>query len=109
MNDFIQSCQLATTYPKNLISPGEFQGYQHTLQNYVNNLDSRENELFGPEDKASLDFWDLDDGTPGKCYRQDLEDSECIRLMATDRIQIHPYQTTRTGTASPLSALASSK
>ena len=109
MNDFIQSCKLATTYPKNLISPGEHQGYQHTLQNYVDNLDSRENELFGPEDKASLDFWDLDDGATGECTRQDLGDSELMRLMATDRIQICTYKATGTGEASSFSAVTSSK
>ena len=109
MNDFIQSCKLATTYPKNLISPGEHQGYQHTLQNYVDNLDSREKELFGPEDKASLDFWDLDDGTTSECTRQDLGDSGLMRLMVTDRIQIHTYKATGIGETSFFSALASSK
>ena len=74
MNDFIQSCRLATTYPKNLISPGEYRGYQHTLQNYVDKLDSREEELFGPEDKATLDFWDLDDRATRECCRQDFGD-----------------------------------
>ena len=59
MNDFTHSCDAAATYPKNLLCPGE---YQHTLQNYVDHLDSREKDLFDVEDKAFLDFWDLDDG-----------------------------------------------
>ena len=59
MNDFIHSCNAAATYPKNLISHGV---YLHTLQSYVDRLDSREGNLFGSENNASLDFWDLDDG-----------------------------------------------
>lgn len=59
MNDFIHSCDAAPTYPKNLISPGE---YRHTIQSYVELLDNREKNLFDVESKASLDFWDLDDG-----------------------------------------------
>lgn len=59
MNDFVHSCNAAATYPKNLVSHGE---YQHTLQSYVDRLDSREGNLFGSEYNASLDFWDLEDG-----------------------------------------------
>lgn len=61
MNDFIHSCNAAATYPKNLISPRE---YQHTLQSYVDHLDAREKDedLFGDENQAALEFWDLDDG-----------------------------------------------
>lgn len=59
MNDFVHSCNAAPTYPKNLISPGEF---QHSLQNYVNQLDERDALLFDVENKAALDFWELDDG-----------------------------------------------
>ena len=59
MNDFVHSCNAAATYPKNLISHSE---YQHTLQAYVQRLDEREHELFGSEDNAAIDFWDLDDG-----------------------------------------------
>ena len=84
MNDFIQSCKLASTYPKNLISPGEYGGYQHTLQNYVDKLDSREKELFGPEDKATLDFWDLEDGNTRNCCRQDSDDWGSMRLTTTE-------------------------
>ena len=65
MNDFIQSCNAAATYPKNLISLSEYRGYQHSLQTYVDHLDSRESGLFGSEDKAALDFWDLNDGVTG--------------------------------------------
>ena len=63
MNDFIDSCNAAGTYPKNLISPRE---YQHTLQRYVDHLDQCEEDLFGLEDKAALEFWDLEDGATGK-------------------------------------------
>jgi hypothetical protein len=70
MNDLINSCNAAATYPKNLIAPGE---YQHTLQTYVDHLDLHEGELFDSEDKAALDFWDLDDGATGRCYNQDIE------------------------------------
>lgn len=70
MNDFIDSCDAAVIYPKNLISPGE---YQHTLQTYLDHLDLREGELFGFEDKASLDFWDLDDQATGTCFRHGIE------------------------------------
>ena len=70
MNDFIHSCNAAATYPKNLVSRGE---YQHTLQNYVNHLDSRESNLFGSEDKASLEFWDLVDGATSTCFSSDID------------------------------------
>ena len=60
MNDLVNSCNAAATYPKNLISPGE---YQHSLHNYVHQLDERERQLFDIDDKAALDFWDLNDGT----------------------------------------------
>ena len=70
MNDFVRSCNAAATYPKNLVSPGE---YQHTLQSYVDHLDVREKDLFGVESNAALDFWDLDDGTTGSCYSQGIE------------------------------------
>ena len=73
MDDFIRSCRAAAIYPMNLISPGEYRGYQHTLKNYVDVLDSRESKLFGPEDEASIDFWDLNDGATGKCCRQDCQ------------------------------------
>jgi hypothetical protein len=64
MNDFVNSCNAAATYPKNLISPDE---YQHSLQNYVDQLDERESQLFDADDKATLDFWDLDDEAAGTC------------------------------------------
>lgn len=72
MNDFIHSCNAAATYPKNLISPRE---YQHTLQSYVDHLDAREKDedLFGDENQAALEFWDLDDGATGTRYNQDIE------------------------------------
>lgn len=60
MDDFVNSCNAAATYPKNLISPGE---YQHSLQSYRDQLDEREKQLFDVESKATLDFWELDDGT----------------------------------------------
>jgi hypothetical protein len=71
MNDLIHSCRAAATYPKNIISPGE---YQHSLQAYLDQLDRREAELFDSEDKAVLDFWDLEDGATGRCQ------SWCIEL-----------------------------
>ena len=71
MNDFIHSCNAAATYPKNLLSPGE---YQHTLQGYVDRLNQREKELFGSEDKAALDFWDLDDGATGDYHSRGIRD-----------------------------------
>jgi len=64
MNDLVNSCGAAATYPANLISPSD---YQHTLQTYVDHLDKREGELFDTEDKAALDFWDLDEGATGNC------------------------------------------
>lgn len=69
MNDFIRSCDAAATYPLNLISPGE---YKHALQSYVDHLDQQEEQLFGAENKAALDFWDLDDGATGICYNQGI-------------------------------------
>lgn len=68
MNDFIDSCDAAAKYPKNLISPGE---YQHALQTYIDHLDLREGELFG-SNEASLDFWDLDDEATGTCFSQGI-------------------------------------
>ena len=62
MNDFNHSCNAASTYPKNLISPGE---YQHNLQSYVHQLDQRQDELFDIDAKAALHFWDLEDGVAG--------------------------------------------
>lgn len=58
MNEFIQSCNTSAIYPKNLIFPAE---YQHSLQNYVDQLRLREKELFVCNDTAALDFWELDD------------------------------------------------
>lgn len=65
MNDFVHSCDAAATYPQNLISPNE---YQHTLKSYIDDLNLREKYLFGSEDKAALEFWDLDDGATGTDY-----------------------------------------
>lgn len=65
MNDFIRSCDAAASYPKNLISPGE---YKHALQSYVDRLDQHGGRLFGDDKKAALDFLDLDDGAIGTCY-----------------------------------------
>ena len=59
MNDLVHSCNAAPTYPKNLISSGE---YQHTLQNYVRQLDEHDTQLFEVEAQAALDFWELHDG-----------------------------------------------
>ena len=65
MNDFIYSCTAAASYPRNLISHRE---YQHTLDNYVKELDQRDSQLFGSESNAVLDFWDLADGAPSSSY-----------------------------------------
>ena len=65
MNDFVHSCNAAASYPKNNISRSVYRGYQHSLQAYVDHLDLHANDLFGPEDKAALDFWDLTDGNTG--------------------------------------------
>lgn len=65
MNDFIHSCNAAATYPQNLISSEE---YQHNLQEYVEQLNQREPELFDTEDKAYLEFWDLDEGASGNFH-----------------------------------------
>ena len=65
MDVFIHSCNTAATYPKNIIYHGE---YQHTLQTYLDDLDKRETDLFGLEEKASLDFWDLDDKGTSTCF-----------------------------------------
>lgn len=69
MNHFASSCDAAATYPKNLISPNE---YQHTLQGYVDELNVREEKLFDIDDKAALDFWDLDDGAASTYYRYSI-------------------------------------
>ena len=69
MNEFVHSCDASATYPTNLISHNE---YQHTLHNYVQILDERQDQLFGPEGKASLDFWDLDDGASSPCCNECL-------------------------------------
>jgi hypothetical protein len=63
MNDLINSCNAATTYPKNLTSPNN---YQHTLQEYVDLLDQRGGELFDVEDVAALDFWELDENASSR-------------------------------------------
>jgi hypothetical protein len=72
MDDFVNSCNAAATYPKNLISPGE---YQHSLQSYRDQLDEREKQLFDVETKATLDFWELDDGTASTCSQSNGERS----------------------------------
>ena len=73
MNDFAHSCNAADTYPKNLISSG---AYQHTLQNYVDRLDERDNKLFvDVEDEAVLDFWELDDALAGIASQLGLKSS----------------------------------
>ena len=102
MDDFIHSCDAAATYPKNLISHGE---YQHTLQNYVDRLDSRERQLLGSEASASLEFWDLDDEAASNCSALRLTR---WRLIAVDRLQVCSNQAARIRDSSPLSAFNSS-
>ncbi len=64
MDDWVNSCHAAATYPQNLISPGE---YQHSLQSYQDQLDEREKQLFDVDSKAALDLWELDDGAASTC------------------------------------------
>lgn len=90
MNHFINSCNAATTYPKNLISPSE---YQHTLQTYVDELNVREEKLFDTDDKAALDFWDLGDGAASTYYRYwNLRQSVLTRPIGFQLIRTKPQE-----------------
>lgn len=94
MNDFIHSCNAAATYPKNLISPSD---YQHTLQRYVNDLDEREARLFGVEDRATVNFVDLDDGATSTSCDETTKTSKLnllIKRTEAGRLQKHVYRTT---------------
>lgn len=56
MNDLIESCKVANTFPKNLLCHNT---YGYALDTYVRELDKRQSDLFCTEGEGALDFWDL--------------------------------------------------
>lgn len=99
MNELVNSCNAAATYPKNLISPGE---YQHSLQTHLDQLDERESQLFDVDNKAALDFWDFDDGT-ASTYLLPIEPEVAPPIDEGVRFPTHNHQATGSGKSHPLS------
>jgi len=60
MNDLIESCRLANTFPKNLLCHNH---HEYALNAYVRELDKRQSELFCADDAGAVDFWDLEHPT----------------------------------------------
>ena len=58
MEQFRNSFDAASTYPKNLV---HHNGFDYNLDAYVQRLDEHDSRLFCEESKASLDFWECDD------------------------------------------------
>jgi hypothetical protein len=56
---FIESCDHADIYPTNLVKQETFVDYN--LTDYQERLNDRASELFSPEDKGYLRFWNYDD------------------------------------------------
>ena len=79
MNDFVRSCNAAARYPKNLIFPGE---YQHSLQTYIDQLDERDTHLFDVENKAALDFWELDNGLASTMLNSNMKQPHPLTISA---------------------------
>lgn len=101
MNDFVHSCHAAPSYPKNLISPGE---YQHSLQNYVSQLDEHNTQLFDVEDKAALAFWELNDGLASTHSRFNLEPAPATNQAG--RVRTDNHQGRGPGETHPLSTIS---
>ena len=55
---FIESCDHADNYPINLVGQETFVDYN--LTDYLERLNDRASELFSPEDKGYLRFWNYD-------------------------------------------------
>ena len=56
---FTKSCDLADSYPTNLVRQETFVDY--SLTDYQDRLNDRAGELFSPEDKGYLRFWQYSD------------------------------------------------
>jgi hypothetical protein len=63
MEHFLESCNQASNFPKNLI---HHDTYEHNLKGYVERLDKRQLDLFSDEDKGSLDLTEFDVQTRSK-------------------------------------------
>jgi hypothetical protein len=59
MDELMRSCADARDYPRNLVCHNT---YQHVLSSYLQGLNAREQSLFCSENKAAVDFWEIDDG-----------------------------------------------
>lgn len=60
MDDLIESCRAASTFPKNLLCHNT---YEYALDTYVRELNKRESDLFCADGEGALDFWDLEQPT----------------------------------------------
>jgi hypothetical protein len=57
MDDFVASCNAAVEYPRNLIY---HETYEHNLTSYEERLGRREDQLFSPDQSATLDLEEHD-------------------------------------------------
>ena len=57
MQQLHDACEIAQSYPTNLVHPNT---YQHNLNDYLNRLNDRERDLFREKENALVDFWELD-------------------------------------------------
>jgi hypothetical protein len=60
MNDLVESCRVANTFPKNLLCHNT---HEYALDTYVRELKKRESALFCAEGEGALDFWDMEQPT----------------------------------------------
>jgi hypothetical protein len=66
-DQFIDSCNHADEFPKNLIGNETF--IEYNLIDYHERLNDRASELFSPEDEGYLRFWEYDDENQSKPMR----------------------------------------
>jgi hypothetical protein len=65
MEQLQRSCDHADSYPLNLVYPST---YHDSLNDYFNQLSTREKDLFRDEESASVDFWELDTASGSVTY-----------------------------------------
>jgi hypothetical protein len=63
-DQFIDSCNHADEFPKNLIGNETF--IEYNLIDYHERLNDRASELFSPEDEGYLRFWEYNDENQSK-------------------------------------------
>jgi hypothetical protein len=64
-DQFIESCNSADDFPKNLTKP---ETLRYNLDDYYKRLNDRDRDLFSPEDKGQLIIWEYDDEKQSKKY-----------------------------------------